>query len=62
MVDSLGDKLLSYRVRNNLTRIGVSEEIGIDVKTLDALEKHRKKPNINTRYKVQEYLRQKGVE
>jgi DNA-binding XRE family transcriptional regulator len=62
LMDTLGYKLLSYRVKNNLTREVVADEIGIDIKTLDNLEKCRKKPNINTRYKVGEYLRTKGVE
>ena len=61
MAETLGWKLLGYRIKNNLTRIAVADEIGIDIKTLDKLEKGKVKPNINTRYKVEEYLKSKGV-
>lgn len=61
MAETLGRKLLGYRIKNNLTRVAVADEIGIDIKTLDKLEKGKVKPNINTRYKVEEYLREKGV-
>lgn len=61
MAETLGWKLLGYRIKNNLTRVAVADEIGIDIKTLDKLEKGKVKPNINTRYKVEEYLREKGV-
>lgn len=62
MAETLGWKLLGYRIKNNLTRVAVADEIGIDIKTLDKLEKGKVKPNINTRYKVEEYLREKGIE
>lgn len=61
MAETLGRKLLGYRIKNNLTRVAVADEIGIDIKTLDKLEKGKVKPNINTRYKVEEYLKSKGV-
>lgn len=61
MAETLGYKLLGYRINNNLTRVAVADEIGIDIKTLDKLEKGKVKPNINTRYKVEEYLKSKGV-
>lgn len=61
MAETLGYKLLGYRIKNNLTRVAVADEIGIDIKTLDKLEKGKVKPNINTRYKVEEYLKSKGV-
>lgn len=61
MAETLGWKLLGYRIKNNLTRVAVADEIGIDIKTLDKLEKGKVKPNINTRYKVEEYLKSKGV-
>lgn len=61
MAETLGRKLLGYRIKNDLTRVAVADEIGIDIKTLDKLEKGKVKPNINTRYKVEEYLREKGV-
>lgn len=61
MAETLGWKLLGYRIKNNLTRVAVADEIGIDIKTLDKLEKGKVKPNINTRYKVEEYLKEKGV-
>lgn len=61
MAETLGWKLLGYRIKNNLTRVAVADEIGIDIKTLEKLEKDKVKPNINTRYKVEEYLREKGV-
>lgn len=61
MAETLGRKLLGYRIKNNLTRVAVADEIGIDIKTLDKLEKDKVKSNINTRYKVEEYLREKGV-
>lgn len=61
MAETLGRKLLGYRIKNNLTRVAVADEIGIDIKTLDKLEKGKVKPNINTRYKVEEYLKEKGV-
>ena len=61
MAETLGWKLLGYRIKNNLTKVAVADEIGIDIKTLDKLEKGKVKPNINTRYKVEEYLKSKGV-
>lgn len=61
MAETLGWKLLGYRIKNNLTRVAVADEIGIDIKTLEKLEKDKVKPNINTRYKVEEYLKEKGV-
>lgn len=61
MAETLGWKLLGYRIKNNLTRVAVADEIGIDIKTLEKLEKDKVKPNINTRYKVEEYLKSKGV-
>lgn len=61
MAETLGWKLLGYRIKNNLTRVAVADEIGIDIKTLDKLEKGKVKPNINTKYKVEEYLKSKGV-
>lgn len=61
MAETLGWKLLGYRIKNNLTRVAVADEVGIDIKTLDKLEKGKVKPNINTRYKVEEYLKSKGV-
>lgn len=60
-MDAIGWKLLGYRIKNGLTREETADEIGIDIKTLSALEKGTKKPNINTCYKVEEYLKKKGI-
>ena len=55
----LRNRLMKYRIKNGLSQKAMADEIGINIKTLAAIERRQKKPNEVTQFKIETFLNER---
>lgn len=55
----LRNRLMKYRIKNGLTQKAMADAVGINIKTLAAIERKQKKPNEVTQFKIETFLNER---
>jgi DNA-binding XRE family transcriptional regulator len=55
----LRNRLMKYRIKNGLSQKSMADAVGINIKTLAAIERRQKKPNEVTQFKIETFLNER---
>jgi DNA-binding XRE family transcriptional regulator len=50
---------MKYRIKNGLSQKAMADAVGINIKTLAAIERRQKKPNEVTQFKIETFLNER---
>lgn len=55
----LRNRLMKYRIKNGLSQKAMADAVGINIKTLAAIERKQKKPNVMSQFKIETFLNER---